>query len=156
LLQCDDVGRAPFVPTDESRSCTVDVRGSHCATRTETVPSGRIFSEGNDSCAPRATLFDSRRFPASVMVQQDSVEMRVGEDLVGVFRHAHIAWVHGGCGSGKSTLVPTSLTQGAKRGMLHILTKKSAAVTLAHWYRNIVPKWWRMAAVWNGDVHEFP
>ena len=46
LLQCDDAGRAPFVPTDESRGCTVDVRGSHCATRTETVPSGRIFFGG--------------------------------------------------------------------------------------------------------------
>ena len=104
----------------------------------------------------RICFFERSRLPESVEVQHDFDERSIGADLEKVLRRAHIAWVHGGCGSGKSTLVPTSLMQGEKRGMLHILTKKSAAMTLAHWYRNIVPKWWNMAAVWNGDVHEYP
>ena len=104
----------------------------------------------------RICLFERRRLPKSVEVQQDLDERSLGAYIKQVLRRSHIAWVHGGRGSGKSTLVPTSSMQGEKRGMLHILTKKSAAMTLAHWYRNIVPKWWNMAAVWNGDVHEYP
>ena len=44
--------------------------------------------------------------------------------LLGALENCTVLWVHGKCGSGKSTKVPCSLEKVSTRGLVHVLSKK--------------------------------
>ena len=67
-----------------------------------------------------------------------------------------VLWVHGKCGSGKSTKVPCSLEKVSTRGLVHVLSKKSATVTIHKWYKDKCEVSARMASIWTGDIHTPP